>query len=305
MFKTNEILEKYKLFWQYPVITEEEFFNQNKSNEFYSGVPWATIIDKNYNIQVIYNLLKPYYSIEYYTCCQHIYFKRLIPLFKALNITCVYTPHKCINEDVIDGVTIKPCPLYAVNLENPDKNKQFRDVDLLRVKRKYLFSFVGGYQGHYLSKTRLEIFETMKDIKDSLIINTGDWHFNTLVYNEKQNYKKELAINESHITKTNNYNDVLLNSRYTLCPSGSGPNSIRFWEALGSGSIPILLADTLDLPQNELWKNSILRVKEKKLKEIPDMLENISKEDENKMRDNCLRLYKFYRENYNNGYDNS
>ena len=72
MFKTEEILNKYKLFWQYPAITEKTFYNQNRLNRDYLGFPWATIFDKKYNFQVIYNILKQYidYNLEYYTCWQ-------------------------------------------------------------------------------------------------------------------------------------------------------------------------------------------------------------------------------------------
>ena len=41
----QSIVEKFNLFWQYPVITELTFYNQNKENPLYIGFPWATIID--------------------------------------------------------------------------------------------------------------------------------------------------------------------------------------------------------------------------------------------------------------------
>ena len=47
-FQTELILEKTKLFWQYPVITEQEFYNQNKDDPLFLGFPWATIFDKRY-----------------------------------------------------------------------------------------------------------------------------------------------------------------------------------------------------------------------------------------------------------------
>ena len=34
----NEVLEKYKIFWQYPVITEKTFYLQNKENPIYVGI---------------------------------------------------------------------------------------------------------------------------------------------------------------------------------------------------------------------------------------------------------------------------
>ena len=127
LFNTNDFLQKNYLFWQYPVITEKEFFHQNKNNYNYIGIPWATIIDKRYNLNILYKLIKPYINLNYnyYTCCQHIYYYLLIPFFKSLNIKLVYASHKTIGLDNIDNVIIKPCPLYAVNIED---NKSSGDI---------------------------------------------------------------------------------------------------------------------------------------------------------------------------------
>ena len=56
-FDTTDILKKFNLFWQYPVITEKTFYEQNKDDEKYLGLPWATIIDKRYNINIIFYIL--------------------------------------------------------------------------------------------------------------------------------------------------------------------------------------------------------------------------------------------------------
>lgn len=72
-------------------------------------------------------------------------------------------------------------------------------------------------------------------------------YLDKLIYNPKQIVKQELNLNTNHINKTKYYNELLIKSRYTLAPSGAVPNSIIFWEALGPGSIPILLDDTLEL----------------------------------------------------------
>ena len=116
-----------------------------------------------------------------------------------------------------------------------------------------------------------------------------------------QNNEYTLNETDTDRDRTMKYNQLLLNSRYSLCPSGSGPNSIRFWESLAVGSIPVLLADTLELPAHELWDETIIRIPENKLEELPNILSNISDEKENKMRKNCLKLYEYYKNNYNNG----
>ena len=58
-------------------------------------------------------------------------------------------------------------------------------------------------------------------------------------------------------------NQDRVQQRVCLVPSGSGPNSIRLWEALGYGATPVILADHLWLPGNaELWQQAALFVPE-------------------------------------------
>ena len=304
VFPTENIMNKYnkQLFWQYPAITEKSFYIQNKDNNNLFSMPWATIIDKEYNLHNIYRLLRPIIikNKPYFTCCQHIHFRKLIPLWKALNIVTVFTPHKIKNQNNIKGITIKSCPLYAVNIENEQFNKEFNNIDYLNNERQILYSFIGGYQPkEYLTKIRPSIFE-MKHPENTLIKYTGEWHFNKLVYNEKQNHKLELNIDEKHTTLTSYYNNLLINSRYTLAPSGSGPNSIRFWEALAVGSIPVLLSDTLELPQHELWKDAIVIIKESEVNKLQEVLNNISPEKEKIMRENCIKIYNHFKNNFAN-----
>ena len=311
-----ELMKKINYFWQYPVITEKAFYEQNYKNKNYFGFPWATVIDrrsngarpafqcyakyKTYTVKQIYNMLKSYKKKDSFTCCQHISFRHLIPIFKALNIITLYTPHKKKGENMIQGIKIKACPLYAVNIENPTKNIIFKDKDFLHIERPYLYSFQGAYNPNwYLTAIRKKIF-TMKHPENTYIKHIGNWHFDNVVYHPMQNEKGNININGSHKKRTVSYNCLLLKSRYMLCPSGSGPNSIRLWEALATGAIPIILSDTLDLPEHELWKNAVLYIKEKNMGKIGDILSKISSDKEKNMRKNCLELYSHFRSNYIN-----
>ena len=178
-FPTEELMKKFKLFWQYPVITEGEFFKQNKDNVGYIGFPWATIIDKRYNQTVIYKLLQPYIrpGITYYTCCQHIHFRTLFDLFKSLRINLVYSPHKIIDENKIGEIHIRSCPLYAANIEDPTRNGLFqKEGDMLTIHRKYLYSFQGAYNPRcYLTDIRSKIFK-MKHPENCFVKDIGGWH---------------------------------------------------------------------------------------------------------------------------------
>lgn len=297
----ESLIKQYKLFWQYPVITEKEFSRQNRDNSSFIGFPWATIIDKRYNLNIIYKILFPIIQKDrqYYTCCQHISFRKLIPLFKEMNISLVYSPHKIKGEDEINGIRILPCPLYAVNIEDDTRNHEFQNIDFINKERKYLYSFMGGVQAGYLTSVRNQIFQ-MQHPEDAFILNTGDWHFNSTVYSSKQNMNQELNINENHIQKTKKYNKVLLNSRFSLCPSGSGPNSIRFWESLACGAIPVLLADTLDLPQGFEWSKIIVVVPEYEVDDISKALSGINIETEKSMRRKCVETYSLLKKCYIN-----
>lgn len=299
----QEFLKNTGLFWQYPVKTEKEFYDQNMNNDSYFGFPWATIIDKRVDHNQLYSLLKSLAIENSYTCCQHIHFRTIIPLLKKLGITKLFTPHKVLGEDEIDGIVLYPCPLYPVNVEDPNRNKEFQNIDFLKTNRPYLYSFMGGYQpSNYLSEIRKNIYELEDSRNDIFILNTGSWHFNNVVYSNLQNANGDLNINPEHNSKTSIYNDVLLKSKFSLCPSGSGPNSIRFWESLAIGSIPVLLADTLELPKHSNWENTIIRIKESDLNRINSILESISEENIDKMRHNCISMYNLLKNNYKHQY---
>ncbi len=154
----------------------------------------------------------------------------------------------------------------------------------------------------YLTNIRLSIFNIPLR-KDVYIVNTGEWHFNRIVYNKMQNDQLKENNDKSHDLKTIAYNTVLMNSRYSLCPSGSGPNSIRFWESLAVGAIPVLLADTLELPplkDGKDWNDVIVILKESELGKLDSVLKSIDSDKELEMRNNCIKVYHHFKNNYKN-----
>ena len=277
----KSIFDHPNIFWQYPNITEKVMAQKHHSTE-YLELPWATIIDKKIDISS--------YSFKdkTTTCCQHIHFRNIIPLCKKIGIKVLYTSHKKKGEDEIDGIALKSCPIYAVNFEDSRFNSEFKDVDFVNLERPHLYSFKGGWHSGYMSSIRSDLFE-MSHPESAVVENIGGWHFENVVYSSKQNKQKELNMTEKDKKRTQDYNKLLLQSRFSLCPSGSGPNSVRLWESLACGSIPVLLSDTLELPEHELWEQTIVRVNEKDVASVPDILEKI--DDEDQRRKNCLQIY--------------
>ena len=300
------LMNNIKLFWQYPVITEKTMFLQNKQFSGYFAFPWATIIDKDKRSARFYlNTLlinKTELGDLSITCCQHIRFRNIAPFIRSLGVKTLFTPHKTIGEDFICGIKLLPCPLFAVNFEDPTRNHEFRGVEFNEVSRDLLYSFIGAWQPNYLTDVRKRIF-TLPSRRDSVVLNTGEWHFEKQVYSSHQNVSGSVIRSNNLAEKTSNYNRVLLRSRFSLCPSGSGPNSIRLWESLACGSIPVILSDTLDLPHHPLWEDAVIRFPEKQVHRLPELLEKISFERVKNMRENCLKIYDDFKNNYRFGSD--
>jgi hypothetical protein len=77
------------------------------------------------------------------------------------------------------------------------------------------------------------------------------------------------------------FQDSLRNSTFSLCPSGSGPNSIRLWESIGAGSIPVILADTYAPPgPRDLWERAAVFCAETKeaVRALPERLRALAAE---------------------------
>lgn len=302
---THNGLKKDSLYWQYPVITEKKFHEQNCRHPNYVGIPWATILDKKMDLSKMYIALKDCLDIKdvHFTCCQHINFRELIPLLKKLNIKVLFSPHKVKEEDYIDGIEIKPCPLYAVNVEDNERNEHFENQDFINRQRKYLYSFQGAYMNHYITPIRKQIFSLPSRNKDDVCIKyIGEWHFDELVYTDNQNSEQKISLSAKHKSNNTIYNELLLDSVFTLCPSGAGPNSIRLWESLAVGSIPVLLSDTLDLPEHKLWTSSVLFVAENDIHMMDVLLRSISIEEIAMRRTNCITLYNHFKNDFANSY---
>jgi len=302
-------MEKYKLSWQEPVITELEFSRQNLQQLNYISFPWATIIDLKFNnpklnISSLLDEIKKIiisYKIpksKYFTCCQHIKYYELLDFFSSIGLKTLYISHKSFFIDTYNNIKLIAIPLYAVNIESPERNIIYLNNkdSLLEKNREYLLSFQGTYTDKYISNIRKQIVD-FNWPDNCFVKKTQQWHFQNEVYKlNKGKLCDDDQLNEDKIS----YNELLLTSRFSLCPSGTGPNSIRFWESLAFGSIPILIADTLELPEHDFWKVSILRIKEKDLEFLLDILEKIPEELETQMRKNCLFMYEYFKHNYGN-----
>jgi hypothetical protein len=77
------------------------------------------------------------------------------------------------------------------------------------------------------------------------------------------------------------WTETLNDSQFILAPRGNGLTSIRFFEALAFGRIPILIADDTKLPLEDKiqYDDFIIKVAEKNVVEIPRMIEEFRERD--------------------------
>lgn len=276
--------------WQEPVITEKLASDilPNRHVPTYLAIPWATLIDwslngnnKNKNIaHLAIAKIKTIEKHEYVTVCQHYRYRTILPLLKSIGCRALFTPH--VIDDDHFGLDVQPYPLYAANV--PDVINE----------RKIFYSFVGAYMKHYISDIRDTIFQDTHP-SDAIIVKREKWQFNNEVYNEQVTGKTTTKYEEYLSSQYKvYYNNVLKNSRFSLCPSGAGPSSIRIYESLACGAIPVILADTLQLPKLKGvdWSDCVIRIPERKYYDMRKILNSISPELEEKMRRNCLSVYK-------------
>lgn len=69
------------------------------------------------------------------------------------------------------------------------------------------------------------------------------------------------------------YREVMARSKFVLCPRGAGTSSLRFFEALACGRVPVVISDDWVPPQRVDWHSCTIRVPETEVESIPQRLE--------------------------------
>jgi len=285
----------YDQHWQVPARTEQHAFatlaKQKLESQYwqYIAFPWATLIDcieRDVELALALQLkLEEVVGVtsgmRVFTVCQHIKFRKHLNLFSEVGITDIFASHATKGERRIDGINIHPFPLFAAQAEDRSDAHGLFTVDDF-VARPYLYSFAGAFNpAHYLTQSRAWIFD-LPSREDAPIIRRDQWHFEKRVYDE-QVYGREVSGSDAatEFAAQVEYVDMLQKTRFALCPSGTGPNSIRLWEAIEFGSIPVILADDLALPgKSESWAEACIFLEESKeqIETLPDYLETLSKD---------------------------
>jgi len=259
---TIKIHEYYiNLFSKCRVDTEYTAYKKLKESPIkgvnYLAIPWVHLINSR-QLDMVPNIQLN----GGFTICQHIRYREILPFIQRIGLKVLFTPHAHMNE-FYEDIKVLPFPHFAVNGALPV------------LKKDLLYSFI-GYTTHH---TRETIFD-MSHVSKTIIKRRAQWHFYL---------KKSCAEQEKK-----EYQEALARSRFSLCPRGAGPSTIRFWESLQAGAIPILISDDTCLPKGVDWDTCIVRIAETDVHLIKEIINSIPPEKEQKMRENCLKAYDLF-----------
>jgi hypothetical protein len=311
-------------FWQFPCITEAAAWSRHAGENTavldgevlhcYLPVPWATWIDKMRRQQgdaapavepelqlarVRFSglrraLVELGVSLHVHTVCQHIYWADMLPQFEQLGITDLWLSHLTEEASGSRGpFRLHPWALYAVNVEDSTR-RQGIEIGKDPKNKSLIASFIGAHMDHYPSQGRLRLRELAAAEGFHIEVNEK-WHFEDVVY-EHQMGQKDLPTAYKIGSEVEKYNRVLSDSRFSLCPAGAGLNTLRLWESLAVGSVPVHIGARPKLPEGGTlagvdWDQIVLYAREEEIPELPGRLRAVPLDEVRRRQQLGLEAY--------------
>jgi hypothetical protein len=228
----------------------------------YLPVPWFDLSQsKKYNSEAIHKYVDSFKQLHLnnaFTVCLCLKSSGIddyvLDVLDSIGVKCIFTPDVSVTTTHYKNIHFEPLPHYAIKQVKP---AQIKDI---------LYSFVGTPKSHPIRKKLFAIDHP----KDTVLIALEKY---------------------GHTVPKGIYEDILARSRFSLCPRGINVGSVRFWESLCAGAIPILISDEQILPYGFDWSSCIIRVKESDIQNIPDIVLNIPLQTEESMRLACYKAY--------------
>ncbi len=102
--------------------------------------------------------------------------------------------------------------------------------------------------GHYISDSRLRLQQLANNPSFYITITGNEWHFHKSAWRHQVHGSplEEVSIISGSVRR---YNEVLSDSVFALCPAGAGRNTIRLWEAMAVGAVPVLVDEPPIFPK--------------------------------------------------------
>jgi hypothetical protein len=206
------------------------------------------------------------------TVCQHIGALEHLHAMRAAGVSDLFWSHATRGGFRHGGLRIHPFPLLPVRcLSHPPAEPPPPPAE-----RAWLYAFQGFQPPQGPGRALRSWLLDLPARPDALLERREEWHFEQQVYRELvQGQAPDIGRHRQLAEEARAYVAGLATCCFALCPAGAGPNSIRLWEALGFGAIPVILSERLWLPgSRELWQKAALFVPEQAeaVAALPDQL---------------------------------
>jgi hypothetical protein len=125
-------------------------------------------------------------------------------------------------------------------------------------REKYLASFIGSRQTHAL---RAELYRFNRP--DILVLDISSLR-NRITYHGEADERAGFW---------SSYADAMMESKFSLCPRGRCPNSIRLYESMQMGRPCVIISDDWQPNEGVDWDSCSIRVAESDVARVPEILE--------------------------------
>ena len=143
-------------------------------------------------------------------------------------------------------------------------NDNIQNIHGTKTERQWLYSFVGSCS-HTVRKPILKLED-----EQALILDTSDF----CAWDPAQTSKFDFQ---------RSYIESIAGSKFVLCPRGIGPSSLRLYETMEAGRVPVIISDNWLAPKHVDWK-FVVRIPEWEISAIPKRLRALEDEWEDRGR---------------------
>ncbi len=123
-------------------------------------------------------------------------------------------------------------------------------------EKPHLYSFMGAFVTHSV-RSRIGMIQDER----ALIVDTSA--------HPGREYGQSAEV---YATYRSSFAESLKNSLFVLCPRGMGASSIRIFEVMKAGRVPVIISDAWTPPDGPEWDACSLRVPECDVQQIPGLL---------------------------------
>jgi hypothetical protein len=122
----------------------------------------------------------------------------------------------------------------------------------------YIATFIGSIENHPV-RARLAKLPAQQ----FLVEDTSSFALNMLYGGEKEERHRFWS----------HYAQVIASAPFALCPRGRGPGSVRLFEVMQMGRVPVIIADDWVYPSRVDWQSCSITVPEAHVDRIPEILD--------------------------------